>query len=226
MSNILKSFLLTLTATGLAACNYTVKSGNNEILTYGVLNENEKLTLMNYEYISTRIISPRCTSCHGISGHVNLETYENVIANIKEIQKTVFLEQSMPKMGTLSNYEKKILSNWISLGAPKISLAPPPANPDPLSPTFGSISRNIFEIKCISCHNSAGTGKRILLDKQSLLDSPLELIIPQNPDESGLVVSIERHDDKRMPPAKEGFTDLKFEEKAAIRIWIANGAKD
>ena len=86
--------------------------------------------------------------------------------------------------------------------------------------------KQIFQISCTECHSPSGTGKRILLDRESLMNSPLELIIPGNPDESGLVVSIERSDDKRMPPAKEGYVALKNEKKAAIRKWIENGAKD
>jgi hypothetical protein len=34
------------------------------------------------------------------------------------------------------------------------------------------------------------------------------------------------NDEKRMPPAKEGYSTLKAEEKAAIRKWIENNAKD
>ena len=58
------------------------------------------------------------------------------------------------------------------------------------------------------------------------MNSPLELVIPGNADESGLVVALERSDDKRMPPGKEGYSVLKDDAKLAIRKWIENGAKD
>lgn len=222
------SVLLIIISSGLAACNYNIVKGDrdSENLMIGTLSENEKLTMMNYEYISTRIISLHCTSCHGSSGNVNLETYENLVANLDGIKRTVFQIQSMPKRGSLTIDEKKLLYNWIELGAPQFSAASPPTVSDPLIATYASINKKIFEAKCISCHNPTGAGKRILFDLQSLLNSPLELIIPQNADESGLVVALERQDDKRMPPAKEGFAELKLEEKTAIRKWIDAGAKD
>ncbi|HEY8272238.1 MAG TPA: c-type cytochrome domain-containing protein [Pseudobdellovibrionaceae bacterium] len=99
-------------------------------------------------------------------------------------------------------------------------------NSEPLVPSYESINKRIFIAACKDCHNSGGSGKRVLLDKVSLLNSPLELVIPGNPDESGLVLSLERNDDKRMPPSKEGYAPLKEEEKAVIRKWIENGAMD
>jgi mono/diheme cytochrome c family protein len=223
--DLLLSFLLTGV---FVACNYThikdAVSSNNQA--YGTIGSNEKLTMMNYEFISSRILGPRCTNCHGSSGNVNLETYESVIAHLGGIQKTVFQELSMPKRGALTSDETRLLWNWILLGAPRISAAPPPADPDPLVPTYESINKHIFQAACITCHSPTGSGKRILMDKESLMNSPLELIIPGNSDESGLVVSVERADNKRMPPPKEGYAVLKKEEKAAIRTWIDKGAKD
>ena len=64
------------------------------------------------------------------------------------------------------------------------------------------------------------------MDKDSLMNSPLELVLPGNADESGLVLSVERSDKKRMPPAEDGYSALKDAEKTAIRLWITNGAKD
>ncbi len=222
-------FLIVIVVTSLiSACNYTrlKEAGNATNQTLGTIDQNEKLTMMNYEFMKTRIIGPKCATCHGNSGNVNLETYENVMSHLGAIQKAVFVEQTMPKRGSLTTDEKRLLSNWIALGAPRESEAPPPVDSDPLVPTYESINKHIFQAACINCHNPAGTGKRILFDKDSLLNSPLELIIPSNSDESGLVVAIERVDDKRMPPAKEGYSKLKDEEKAAIRKWIDNGAKD
>jgi hypothetical protein len=54
----------------------------------------------------------------------------------------------------------------------------------------------------------------------------LELVLPGNPDESGLVIAVERTDEKRMPLAKSGFSPLTPDEMTAIRNWIANGASD
>lgn len=97
---------------------------------------------------------------------------------------------------------------------------------EPILPTFESINRNIFNKSCTKCHNETSSGKRVLLDKDSLLNSPLELVLPNNPDESGLVIAIERTDKKRMPPPKEGIKALGAEAQSAVRKWIENGAVD
>jgi mono/diheme cytochrome c family protein len=133
----------------------------------------------------------------------------------------------MPKNGHLSTEERRLFWHWLEMGAPKDSEGlPPDQNQKPLIATYDSINEHIFQKVCVDCHSPGKSGKRVPLDKESLLNSPLELVLPGNPDESGLVVAIERNDEKRMPPAKEGYSTLKAEEKAAIRKWIENNAKD
>jgi len=95
-----------------------------------------------------------------------------------------------------------------------------------LTPTFDSIHEKIFTRYCISCHSPGKPAHQVLLDKDSLLNSPLDLIIPGNAEESGLVIAVAREDKKRMPPPEDGFESLKPEEISAIKIWIKNGAKD
>lgn len=90
--------------------------------------------------------------------------------------------------------------------------------------TYESIRSHIIEPKCLTCHNPTGEGNKVPLDRQGLLDSPLELVLPGNADESGLIIALERKDDKRMPPAKEGYSALKPEQIQIIREWINNGA--
>lgn len=187
----------------------------------------EKLSELSYALVSQKIFIPKCISCHGDSSGINLESYFEVLKNISLIKKAVFAERTMPKRGTLTDEEMSYLWNWIKLGAPEL---PQNGNtnpvPEPILPTYDSINKNIFQTSCKDCHNPTGSGKRILFDKDSLLNSPLELVIPNNPDESGLVLAIERADSKRMPPAKDGYVGLKNDLKAAIRKWIENGAKD
>lgn len=84
-------------------------------------------------------------------------------------------------------------------------------------------------MKCVSCHAPGELGEKVpLLTRDDLVNSPLELAIPGNAAESGLVIAITRpdSDEKRMPPPKTGAARLKEEEIAAIRTWIDNGAKD
>ncbi len=222
-------FFLLLTFSTLG-CNYAKVKKASENEQNGNLQfklPQEKLSELSFSLIYQKVIGPKCVACHGQSGNINLETYTEVFKNLNSIKKVVFVEQTMPKRGSLSDEEKSYLWSWIDMGGPEQSRNGN-AVPDlePITPTFESIDKNVFQTSCKECHNSTGTGKRILLDKKSLLDSPLELIIPGNSDESGLVIALERIDDKRMPPAKEGYSALNEKVKAAIRMWIDNGAKD
>lgn len=182
---------------------------------------------LSYAYLAQNVLTPKCVSCHGTSGGVSLESYQAVVGHAANVKKTVFETHTMPKNGSLSEREMSVLWTWIEMGMPEQAQGGGPGDtPIPLGPTFESIDKNIFQAKCVTCHSPAGTGKRIPLGKDDLLNSPLELVIPGNADESGLVIAVERADDKRMPPASEGYSALKPEERQAIRDWIQNGASD
>lgn len=231
-----KSLILFL-GLSLFGCNYTKLKGSTEESNQQFNLPVNQISELSYGVLAQKVFTAKCISCHGTSGNINLESYGEVIRNLALIKKAVFIEKTMPKKGSLTQEEFSYLWNWIQIGAPEQAQSgntnPPPEN-DPLVPTFDSINKHVFQKTCIDCHNPAGTGKRIALDKQSLLDSPLQLIIPGKPDEdnpgnwdeSGLIVAIERTDDKRMPPAEEGYSALDAETKSAIRKWIQNGAKD
>lgn len=224
MKTVLRFVILILAAGSISSCNYTrLKDSGDAVQSFGDVNPEEKATMMNYKFISSRILEAKCTSCHGSSGNVNLESYDAVKTNLAKIQTSVFVEQTMPKRGTLTTEEKRLLWNWIKSGAPLNSAELPPEE-EPLIATYDSISKHIIEPKCITCHNPSGTGNKVGLDKESLLNSPLELVLPGNADESGLIIALERKDDKRMPPAKEGYAALKPEVIQVIREWIMNGA--
>lgn len=207
-------------------CNYTkLKNVNGDNSRFS-LPPDQKAQL-SYGLVDAQVLGPRCVACHGTSGGVSLERYSDVMANLDKIKNAVFVTHTMPKRGDLNDREMSILWSWIEIGAPE--QAPGcgnECNPPPLEPTYDSIKQNIFERKCVACHSPGKPAARVSLEKNDLLNSPLELALPGNPDESGLVIAVERNDDKRMPPAKEGYSPLKTEEKSAIRDWIQNGAKD
>ena len=204
--------------------------GNNKFINKFNLPD-EEISQLSYSVVNQKVFASKCVSCHGDSGGINLESYSEVVKNINLIKKVVFDTKTMPKKNSLTDEELSYLWNWIKIGAPEQSQngntdpIPDPI-PDPILATYDSISKHVFQSSCKFCHNPEGSGKRILFDKDALLNSPLELVIPGNPDESGLIVALERIDDKRMPPAQDGYSALTNEEKSAIRKWIENGAKD
>ncbi|OYZ23551.1 MAG: hypothetical protein B7Y39_04390 [Bdellovibrio sp. 28-41-41] len=226
MKTLVRFTSLILMAGVLSSCYYTRLKTPATVVDdqkFGYLKPAEKMSMMNYDFIGSRILKPRCIACHDSSKNVNLETYDLVKSNLLKIKNAVFIEESMPKRGSLTDEEKRLLWNWILLDAPFQSEQTPPQE-EPMVATYDSIRMHIFEPICSTCHNPDGTGKRVLLDRQSLLDSPLVLIDLENNDESGLLVALERKDDKRMPPAKEGYSALKPEQIEIIREWIKNGA--
>lgn len=186
----------------------------------------EKLKL-SYNLISQNILVPKCTSCHGSSGGVSLETYSEVLSALPKIKESVFITQTMPKKSFLTDDEKRQLWNWIEMGGPLQAQKPgeEPQLPEPIQATYESINKNVFVPKCVTCHSAGNSAWQVLLSRQELLDSLLELVLPGNPDESGLVIAIERTDHKRMPPEKDGYSGLKPDEIAAIRKWIEDGAE-
>ncbi len=207
----------------LTSCNYNVLKGSDtdQEIKYNL--SPEKISQLSYNKIAQSILSTNCTSCHGNSGNINLESYSEVLKNLSLIKKVVFFDKTMPKNSNLNEEQLSILWNWIKIGAPE---NPDDSHPDPLLPTFDSINKHVFQTSCKDCHNATGSAPRVLLDRESLLSSPRELILPGNPDESGLVLALERTDDNRMPPAKEGYSEVSQEVKDTIRLWIMNGAKD
>jgi hypothetical protein len=212
---------------GMLGCNYSkIKAlPIDEVQKFSL--PEEKISELSYSLLNQKVFLPKCISCHSSSDDVSLETYPEIIKNLASIKRAVFDERKMPKRGSLSDEELSYLWNWIQIGAPEQAQnGHTEPTPELILPTYDSINKNVFQTSCKDCHNPAGSGKRILFDRDSLLNSPLELVIPNNPDESGLVLAIERTDSKRMPPAKEGYSALKDDAKIAIRKWIESGAKD
>ncbi|MBC7538668.1 MAG: hypothetical protein H7281_07595 [Bacteriovorax sp.] len=190
------------------------------------------LNKVSYQLINQRILIPKCISCHGDSGHVNLETYASVYSFIDKIKEVTISTRKMPKSpySALNNEEFELLATWIHAGTPEKPLNGtdiPPPKIEPLEPTFLSIKKNIFQNKCLVCHSIGKEAERVRLDTaDDLINSPLDLVLPGNPDESGLVLAILPTARKIMPPKKTGIVFLNPSEIEMIKEWIANGAKD
>jgi mono/diheme cytochrome c family protein len=96
----------------------------------------------------------------------------------------------------------------------------------PLLPTYNSIREQILVPHCIRCHSAGGRAEKVpLVTLSDLLNSPQDLVMAGDPDESGIILSISRTDRKRMPPPSTG-DSLTAEQIETIRTWIKSGAKD
>lgn len=97
----------------------------------------------------------------------------------------------------------------------------------PLAPNFASIKANLLDKKCLSCHGVGGEAARIPLNsRDEMVNSPLEIIIPKNADESGLVLVLLDGAIKKMPPKNSGMAPVTPGDIDVVKEWINNGATD
>lgn len=189
---------------------------------------------VSFMEVKNKIFIPKCIVCHGQAGNVNLETYEQAVAHLQSIKKSTLIDKRMPRAGfdKLTTAEELLLKAWIEAGGPEKPLdgspAPAPLPVEKLLPTFASIKKLIIDRKCLNCHRADGSAPRVLLNTaQEMIDSPLEIVIPENADESGLILVLDRENaTKPMPPIKTGISEVTQAEREIIRTWIMNGAKD
>lgn len=73
--------------------------------------------------VRTLVLEPACFRCHSAPTNragVNVETYQNVIANLNRIEQAI-QDGSMPLRGSLSAEQKKLILDWIQDGAPEFA---------------------------------------------------------------------------------------------------------
>ena len=230
----LKFFFWIWLCAALAACSYSKeKEPALDLPPLG----NYLASELTFRSVYARVIRPSCVGCHGNGGGINLESYANVKASLGRIYDAAIQKRTMPKApnAPLSREDLGLLNAWIRSGAPEIAPGEDPGQPPPpLEAKFDSIKFHILEPKCVSCHAPGKPVGRIpLVTKEDLLNSPLDLVLPGNPDESGIMLSIRGvNPEKIMPPLKDadgkptGFSKLTDQEIETVSAWIKNGAKD
>ncbi len=230
----INSFIITAAAGVLSSCSYSIQKNPVPSIPSA---QNYKQSELGFGNVYSRVIRPNCIGCHGNGGGVNLESYANIKANLTKIYQAAIVERKMPKApnAPLSADDLGLLNAWIQAGAPETAPGGEPGpTPIPLGPNFASIKYNILDSKCLLCHAPGKPVARIpLVTKDDLLNSPLDLVLPGNPDESGIMLAIRGvNPEKLMPPPKDangsptGFTKLSAQEINAIAQWITNGAND
>lgn len=221
-------FQFLLVCGAVVSCNYKIDKSASE----GPLQISQELRqTISFAKVKTGVFQGKCISCHGNSGGVNLESYQSAFNNLAAIKKSVLKTRTMPKspFPPLNNRELELITAWVEAGGPEKPIGggddPTETEPTPIEPTFPSIQKHVLQMKCISCHTPGDHAGRIpLVTKRDLLESPLDLVVPGNPDDSGLMIVLEPGARKFMPPPESGITPISEEEKNAIRTWIQNGA--
>lgn len=195
-----------------------------------------------YSYVYAQVFQPYCISCHSNGGGnphgVNLETYENTIQNLSDIETQALVNQAMPPTGPLPTFAQEILQQWINGGAPEngvvdvpgssptpapgASPAPVPSptpivSPTPppnLQPTYSLLALNIFTPKCVICHGPGGAESSKPLNSYAAI---MGYVTAGNSSGSTLYQKISTG---KMPPTGP----LSQAEIQAVGAWIQNGA--
>jgi hypothetical protein len=190
---------------------------------------------LTYAVVNERVLRSNCLACHGQGAKFDFSSYEGVRQNIAKIEYSVFKSNRMPKKPmALSRNESELLRDWIYAGIPHNAIGEIPVEVIPLGPNFASIKYNVFDVKCMVCHNQFGPASDVSLEtKEDLLKSLRGLVIPGDAKESGLVLAIADPDPKKsMPPLRDkdgvetGFQRVSEEQLGVILAWINSGAKD
>ena len=201
---------------------------------------------VSFQRVESDLFSQSCVGCHSGAapkGGVSLDTYSSVVSNIYKIDAQVATGQ-MPPDGGLSSYQKALFTEWYNVGAPNQAGGPPSITPSPIPSPFpqqpvdanyDSISANIFQIGCVSCHNPTGKASKVnLMDYTALLagSDDSTWVVPGNPALSQLYVDITKtspgnppDDGARMPPFSTG-AGLSQVQINVIQAWIQNGAPE
>lgn len=188
----------------------------------------ELIRSTSYKEIKEQIIDSSCISCHDREEGINLGNYQKVLASISKIKHSVLVTKTMPKkpFKTLNLNQIELLTAWIQAGAPEKPLDgsdPGDVILEQIEPTYESIKKLVIDRKCLACHSSGGSAERIPMNTyEELVNSPIEMVVPGNPDDSGFIIVIAPNARRFMPPKKSGISAVTEEESAAIYQWIEN----
>ncbi|MGE0631174.1 MAG: hypothetical protein AB7O96_02110 [Pseudobdellovibrionaceae bacterium] len=196
--------VLMTSAFGLSACNYRIdkmnlekddpihKPGDNSGQDTG--EKPERLSWLN---VFAEVIKPKCVDCHK-----GMAEYEKVKKKIPAIRKEVFVMRTMPKGGSLTEEQSRLLSDWIDAGAPENTPEVKPEEPIVVKLSWNNVFAKVFEPRCIDCHRGLKTYARV---KEKIADIELEVFTFGSMPEDG---------------------PLTAEQSELLKNWIAAGAPE
>lgn len=165
----------------------------------------------NYESVNARVISGQCLNCHseaaGNKGHLNLESYQNIRANLNQIMYRVLEVKDMPQ-GGLNEKDYALMDMWLTSGAPeKNTQSTVPLLKGPFN--WLVIRDQVLKTNCLDCHSSVSPEAGLDLSDYDQFKNNYAKIFDR---------TFVKQD---MPP--EPYDSLSANEKQAVLKWISQG---
>lgn len=226
----MKVLLLLAVAT---SCNYKIVKDNNP---HEVSVPGEMMETVSFEQVKTEVFLPKCITCHGNSGGVNLESHSSAHKHMDAIRKATLEAKTMPKapLSPLNDRQFELITAWIDAGGPdrshRDSQGGTQGNTSDTSSgegngklSFETIRNEIIVKQCLSCHTPGEQGGNVpFLTREQLLTSPLKLIVPGKPEESLFYTITAPGAMNMMPPYP--VNPLSAKQRKLVKKWITEGA--
>ena len=209
---------LTLALSVLAGCRFQLAkvdpAGTDDASLSGALTG-----VPSYATIRKLVLEPECLTCHGTKEPILL-SYEQVRAQLANIEDTTLIEKSMPPSAALSPLRARLLQNWIRAGAPlegrDLTGADSPAGPTTpgiVRPvTFQQAWDKVIYPSCAkSCHAPDNT------EGASVISNYAEWMSSKETSFYSVFI------DQSMPKPRPGVTPLTQEQKDILSLWFADG---
>jgi uncharacterized membrane protein len=188
-----------------------VQTGTDESSRFKV--NNFSIDQVNYSLLRDNVLKPQCLQCHS---WVNSEAEVNKRITYGDPESSdlyvVVSSGKMPENAAKLNSQSL---NLVRLYILKMAGSQQPQK-IPLEATYSSLSVNLFEKSCTSCHSAEGRKKKpYLTNKENIIENIDDII-----DYAG--DAWDRDDDTEMPPKSKG-TRISAEVLNMLKEWKNSG---
>lgn len=169
-------------------------------------------SFISFSDVQKTLFKPTCMNCHS-TRFPHFSTYTEVKAALSQIERTVLVEHSMPKDGSLSGLQLATLQKWIELGAPEnaVAPAPGPTSTSPSAVTWAAVNSAFVSVSCASCHYAHNPEGRTNLTDVKTFKASIGTIM--------YVSLVEK--ESPMPPAN--LPPLTDDQKRVLTEWVIAG---
>ena len=180
---------------------------------------------LTFDDVKDDVFAARCVSCHPA-----YSDFDSVVGDLDAITASI-ASGRMPADGPLASDLKDKVLSWIQVGAPEGSSTAgtaPVEDLNILAPNWKSISKNIFQKKCVACHNPKGRYAQLPLDRRSGLftkvpSSLTGLLFDFSDPAQSYMIEVIADPFEPMPPEWSSFDKVTAEELTVLQEWIALG---